>query len=231
MTPNIPMRIEIIQKKTELIRHSAVVFFVCAIPALLSFLLWDQNVALYFRQEELIEFWLLAREVTNIGLSEHYFVLTIILFIGLKWLTPRIRRFDPHQKKIQMLKNWSVSFFYSLIFCGLFVHLFKFIFGRQRPHISEQLNAHLFYPLNWHWNYHSFPSGHSQVLFTVATMMSLLLPKWRWSFYVLAGLFASTRAITHDHFVSDVIMGSSVGYIGTLWCLYLLQKKHPLDPK
>ena len=70
------------------------------------------------------------------------------------------------------------------------------------------------------WDYHSFVSGHSQVMFTVATMFSLAFPKLRWFFVSIAAFFAFTRVVIHDHFLSDIIGGAVVGVVGSMTATY-----------
>lgn len=185
---------------------STVAFFL----AFLSAYNLDQNLALYFKQPELGELWLKARAVTNVGLSEYYFVTAILLYIFARWLRPGFIR----------LREWSRNLFFSLLVSGIFIHILKFCVGRQRPHKTADFNPFIFNSFTTHWDFHSFGSGHTQVLFTVATMLSMAQPKAKWLFYTIAAFFAFTRVIIHDHFLSDVIGGAVVGYIGTLTAVH-----------
>lgn len=182
----------------------------------------DQSLALYFNQPELQSLWLAARNITNAGLSEHYFIISILTYVFCKWIRPQYVR----------ARIWGRNFFFALIGSGILVHIVKFTFGRQRPHMSPDFNPWVFHPLNIDWNYHSFASGHSQVMFTVATFLSLGLPKWKWVFISVATIFAFTRVIIHDHFLSDIIGGAVIGYVGTITSLYWVQRftKRRLEP-
>ncbi|HEY8270912.1 MAG TPA: phosphatase PAP2 family protein [Pseudobdellovibrionaceae bacterium] len=179
--------------------------FAFSLAILVAFTL-DQNLSLFFKRPELEGIWLKARAVTNVGLSEHYFLIAILLYFFARWIRPNSLR----------LREWSRNLFFALLTSGIFVHILKFCFGRQRPHKSPDFNPFVFHPFTFHWDFHSFVSGHTQVLFTVATMLSLALPKGKWLFFILAAFFAFTRVIIHDHFLSDVIAGAVVGYTGTL---------------
>jgi membrane-associated phospholipid phosphatase len=178
--------------------------------ALLSALTLDQSLALYFKKPELEGVWLNARAITNAGLSDPYFILSILLYIFSKWIRPQYMK----------LRIWSRNFFFALIVSGIFVHLFKFFVGRQRPHKSPDFDPYVFNPLTTNWDFHSFASGHSQVMFTVATMFSLAFPKFTWAFMSIAAFFAFTRVITHDHFLSDVIGGAAIGIVGAMTAVY-----------
>ncbi|WP_413290739.1 phosphatase PAP2 family protein [Bdellovibrio sp. HCB337] len=178
--------------------------------ALIAALTLDQSVALYFKRPELQWIWLKARTITNVGLSEHYFVTVILLYIFAKWVRPQFMH----------LRIWARNFFFALIVSGVFVHIFKFVVGRQRPHKSVDFDPYVFHPFTTHWDFHSFVSGHTQVMFTVATMMSLAFPKARVVFLAIAAFFGLTRVIIHDHFLSDICGGAAVGYIGTMTAIY-----------
>jgi membrane-associated phospholipid phosphatase len=180
--------------------------------ALMCVFFVDQPLSLFFKQPEMMQVWLMARTITNVGLSIHYFVGTVLIYVISRWWL----------KQWAELRTWSRDFFFALVVTGITVNVTKMVVGRQRPHISEGLSAHVFHPLTFNWDFQSFPSGHSQVMFTVATMMSLGFPRGKWIFFLLAAFFAFTRVITRDHFLSDVISGALLGYGGTLWAVYWL---------
>jgi membrane-associated phospholipid phosphatase len=103
----------------------------------------------------------------------------------------------------------------SLFISGIAVHFFKFLFGRLRPHRTEVGDPNVFVPFNFDWHYHSLPSGHSQVLFTVATCLALAFPKKAVVLYLSFFALAMTRVFTIQHFLSDVMMGCLLGYVVT----------------
>lgn len=181
---------------------------------ILSALFLDQSLALFFKQPEQLSLWLLARNITNVGLSEHYFIGAFLLYVFARWIRPQYSR----------LRTWSRYFLLSLLGSGVLVHLVKFSVGRQRPHRSPDFDPTTFHPFTTHWDFHSFASGHTQVMFTVATMFAVAFPKAKWLFFAVAAFFGFTRVVTHDHFLSDVIGGAVVGYVGTLTTLFLIQR-------
>lgn len=71
----------------------------------------------------------------------------------------------------------------------------------------------------------SFPSGHSQVCFTVAATLAWILKhqsgtaatatavrQWIWALYVCAAIGAVSRVYVGVHFPVDVVAGSAVGF-------------------
>ncbi len=59
----------------------------------------------------------------------------------------------------------------------------------------------------------SFPSGHTSIAFSMATIFGHQYPKWRIPLYVGAGLVGLSRIYLGRHYASDVLMGAAVGTI------------------
>ena len=63
----------------------------------------------------------------------------------------------------------------------------------------------------------SFPSGHTSISFSMATILGHQYPRWRIPLYVGAGLVGLSRIYLGRHYASDVLMGAAVGTIsGTI---------------
>ena len=105
------------------------------------------------------------------------------------------------------------ALFESLIVGSLFSISIKYIFGRSRPYKEEgNLKFNWFETKNKN---NSLPSGHVITAFTTSTILS----KWIGNDFVsvilygLAGLTASQRITTDNHWFSDVVLGASIGYL------------------
>jgi membrane-associated phospholipid phosphatase len=80
----------------------------------------------------------------------------------------------------------------------------------------------------------SFPSGHVACAFATAAALSILLPRWRWAFYVVAGIVAAQRVAENAHWLSDVVAAAALG----VGCVHLVRwiwwqgwaGSHQLDP-
>ena len=59
----------------------------------------------------------------------------------------------------------------------------------------------------------SFPSGHTSIAFSMATILGHQYPRWRIPLYVGAGLVGLSRIYLGRHYASDVLMGAAVGTI------------------
>lgn len=72
-------------------------------------------------------------------------------------------------------------------------------------------------------DYDSFPSGHSGVIFCFAACLSLIFRNRGLSIilFLIAGFIASSRLFLEAHYLSDVIVGSYLGYLvaSLVWIL------------
>lgn len=188
----------------------------------------DQPVASWIENAPYsqVKYW--AREITNIGLATFYLLTSAALYILARYAFPKMEALKNHTSFIEKTRAWSGFSLASFVICGLVIQILKPIIGRQRPHTSSSFEHLLFDPLNFHWHWHSMPSGHTQVMLTAATILSLAAPKYKWLFFILAISIAFTRVILHQHFLSDFWMGGSLGILITL--LIYSKIKRPLRP-
>lgn len=187
----------------------------------------DQDVSRWFSADEQTSLRLAARRITDIGLGEYWFGLAVAVYLLARFL-PLKGKFTFHQSFAENLRRWALHLFFGLLGSGILVQALKALIGRQRPHKSDTLDALIFEPLTTDWHFHSLPSGHTQVLFSVATTAALLWPRAAFVLYSAAGLISFTRVMTLQHFISDVIAGAMVGYFGTLLVRSEVRKKIPL---
>ncbi|MFZ4412600.1 MAG: phosphatase PAP2 family protein [Bacteroidales bacterium] len=119
---------------------------------------------------------------------------------------------------------------YALVNSAVVVSVLKMIAGRQRPRVDASSQWHPFPESLKQFTgsspdiYASFPSGHSIAAFTLATVIaqqykeSIIIPI---IMYTMATGVAISRTTENAHWLSDVIIGSALGYgIGK----YMVQK-------
>jgi membrane-associated phospholipid phosphatase len=72
-----------------------------------------------------------------------------------------------------------------------------------------------------------FPSGHACLAFATAAALSLLLPRWRWAFYIGAALVAAERVLENAHYVSDTVAAAALGVAAAhlLWHVFRRQRE------
>ncbi len=102
----------------------------------------------------------------------------------------------------------------SLIWGGSINMLMRHAFGRYRPYNERGNGMFSFWQTDN--DFQSFPSGHTTVAFSMATILSHQIDTW-WSyplFYALAAGTAGTRMYLDQHWLSDVCFGAALGYTG-----------------
>jgi undecaprenyl-diphosphatase len=87
--------------------------------------------------------------------------------------------------------------------------LIKSLMPRRRPVFDGDHPFHLRTPKTA-----SFPSGHASAGFTAATLLADGgKAPWRWGWYGLAAVVASSRIHTRSHHASDVLAGAALGLL------------------
>jgi undecaprenyl-diphosphatase len=109
----------------------------------------------------------------------------------------------------------SVIFLINLIVGVGIKHLARvrrplFVFGDEVRILSERRYKY------------SMPSGHTQVAFCVATLLSVQFPAFSWLFYTAAAVIGVYRVYVGSHFPSDVLVGALLGVGVTKLLLRLL---------
>jgi len=152
--------------------------------------------------------------------------------------------FFKYGKSNELYKNRFLFLFYANIFSGILSILLKWIFSRIRPvglhHSPEEYGFLLFQnydkgfwgQLKYHYitmfhhpsTYASFPSGHTVTIAATFTVMYLLFPRYLYLWIILGVSFASGRVLAGDHFISDIIAGTVVGILATLFVYDKMRK-------
>lgn len=103
--------------------------------------------------------------------------------------------------------------FEGLLLAGITTTISKIVFGRARPYTNEGI--YKFHFFQFKDEYFSFPSGHTTVAFTMASVLSRRINTW-WAYAILypaATMTAMARIYKDQHWASDVILGAFVGIV------------------
>lgn len=195
----------------------------------LSIYFLDHYLATFLTVEQYRAIYRPVRELTELGVSNHFFVFIAIVLVA-TFILLKIDKYknDPVEKnKLLRLRYWTVTFLFSLLASGAVVQIMKFLAGRQRPHKTDERDPLVFDFFTTNWHNHSFPSGHTQTVFSVATALALTFPKKAIWFFAGAVVIAFTRVLLHEHFFSDLLMGGFIGYAMTLWMFTFRARKAP----
>ncbi|MGD1844876.1 MAG: phosphatase PAP2 family protein [Salibacteraceae bacterium] len=101
-------------------------------------------------------------------------------------------------------------------------YLFKALTGRSRPTLTSNAQEWQFLPRSWSdliedpsGPKRAFPSAHSAMAWSMASYMTRSYQNKKWvgaTCYSLAGIVALSRVTQGEHWASDVVIGSLLGY-------------------
>jgi len=103
----------------------------------------------------------------------------------------------------------------AFILASVSAQIVKQITHRHRPSQDEPPNPNLWEGPFAPFTYASFPSGHSAVVFAVATVLGSAYKETIWVpvlCYSIAGMTALSRIYDNEHWASDVLVGSVLGF-------------------
>ncbi|MBE0651686.1 MAG: phosphatase PAP2 family protein [Bacteroidales bacterium] len=117
-----------------------------------------------------------------------------------------------HNKKMMRVAMAATQ---AVIIGGVSVEVVKNIFGRVRPYQSVPANPRLWMGPTHIPNYVSFPSGHTVVAFSLATVFASAYKDKPWVGILSYGLATGvglSRIYNDKHWSSDVLLGAALGF-------------------
>lgn len=105
----------------------------------------------------------------------------------------------------------------SMASSGVLINAIKFAAGRQRPRFlfGEEASSG-FYPFGLTLADSSFPSGHTQSIWTAMLALSFLFPPLRPLFLFIATIIALSRIVVGAHFLADVVASMFIAFAAVL---------------
>ncbi|HXC30816.1 MAG TPA: phosphatase PAP2 family protein [Stellaceae bacterium] len=164
------------------------------------------------------------------GLGYPYLLVTGLAFVFLRW-GGEWERLRPRAEAMRAVAYIPGFIFLAVGGAGLIADLLKILIGRTRPKLLFDGGA---YDFTWfglradHW---SFPSGHATTAAALMTALWCLWPRPLWLYIAAAALVATSRVITDQHYLSDVIAGTAIGVVVTrVIALWLLRQRDGAGP-
>ena len=181
---------------------------------IISYFHWDIAIAYYCKKELSGSVRNIAQIITILGDAKWYYGLLITAFIFVYFI-----------KKNKLFTRRVIYIFFSLITAGIVNTAIKWLAGRHRPKnlFDHDLYGFSFFGMGYELT--SFPSGHTSVVFCIATAISILFPRLCLPVFITALIIGMSRVIITSHFLSDVISGAGVGIISAIVVKYCFDQK------
>lgn len=191
---------------------------------ILGIILWVSSIISIFFIDQALTLWVhgafegrldpAAKIITWFGQGDTYFFISVIGYFLARLFSERLTHLSWARRWSQARHHFSLMFFCFLV-SGLLVLFLKILFGRCRPYHSPDFFPINFKPINFDWNYQSYPSGHTQVGFTLASVLSILYPRWTKWYFIFAAIVGFSRVVLERHYLGDVLAGAYIGILGT----------------
>ncbi len=166
-------------------------------------------------------------------IDKHNWLVVILKLPGVYWTTLAIAgllaAFHPQRLRAAVLPLASGAM------GGLAYLIIKWVAGRRRPIIL--IAPFHFEPFIGGWKglfsqpALCFPSGHACLSFATALSLTILMPRWRGVWFLIAFAVAIERVLENAHYVSDVVAGAGLGTLCVLLTYDLLERRWPVDDK
>lgn len=186
----------------------------------------DKPAALFLRKA-VPRFFLLhqaAHMFAVLGNSALYLIPSLLVYLVLRRI--RAKTGDPaRREKIARLAGICLFLFCAVAASGLLTDLLKILLGRPRPRLFFHEGLYTFSFLQLSAKMWSFPSGHANTIFALATACFLVARRWGIVLFFVAIAVAASRVLTNDHFPSDVLMGAYLGILTTVFLKQLFLRR------
>ena len=195
---------------------ATLVALICGLMAIYT----DKNIALMVRETLPIDTRRAFIPITDLGKADYYILVLLIAWLGgrIAFLRAAPR---PVAKAWATLSRAAAIVISCLALSAIVVHALKLTVGRARPRELFREEIYAAFPFSFDTSLSSFPSGHSQTVWSIMTALMFLYPRAWLLFAAWATVIASSRVIVGSHFPSDVLMGS---FIAAMTAIYVRQK-------
>jgi len=104
----------------------------------------------------------------------------------------------------------------TMLSSGILINAMKVAIGRERPRLLFRQATSDFYPFNLNLSDSSFPSGHTQSIWTAMLCLAFICPPLRPLLFVVAVMVSASRVILGAHYAGDVAASIYIAIVFTL---------------
>lgn len=186
-------------------------FAAAAALSVLAMVFLDEPAARYFRDAfDADQRRFFGHTIGALGKPEVYFTAAALVALACWALR---RRAEAGGERLRRAMHAALFVIFSIASAGILVNVLKFLIGRVRPRELFDSGLSGFLPFNTDFGMNSFPSGHSQMVWSLAVSLFLIFPRLWPVLFAFAAAVAASRFLASVHYVSDVVMGSYLGAV------------------
>jgi len=184
-----------------------IVIITIILTSIFSYVFLDKSFAAYFATNPygINSFF---KTVTLFGDSKYYLLISLLISIIFYKFSKRVSKV-------------AIFIFGSVAVSGILINIIKVIVARYRPPMLISSNEYGFSWFDIGYMVNSFPSGHATTAFAFYGGLSLIFPKYKTLLLLFASLIAFSRVALSVHYLSDILIGSLIGYLSA----YILYEK------
>ena len=146
------------------------------------------------------------RYITSLGKSTWYLVASMLVFVVSKYLYHK-----------ELISGKAIFVFLAIAISGIVNNSIKYSLGRYRPRALFYDYLYGFSYFGFSYSVTSFPSGHANTITALMLALYFLIPEYRWLYLTIAVLVIASRVVLCDHFLSDVVFGSYLAILTTVY--------------
>ena len=199
---------------TFFLDHYKVVLLLSLSLIIVCYFFVDIPLAQHFRHIPHTEY-TIATLFTNLIEADYNLYLWSILFLLLRYLW-----------KKPELANRCLLIFISLLIVSVLTEIVKFLLGRARPELLFSQNLYGFTFFSSSDSSQSLPSLHACTIGVICGALACFYPRWSVRLLLLSFILAFSRVILTVHFLSDIIVGITLGILTAQWTFKIMQKEH-----
>ncbi len=192
-------------KETRFLNRAAPISLIILVAATISYHFFDISLATYFK--------MIPPQLESVV----QFLTDLIAPWPLSCIWPTLYFFFFFFRQRKSLANRFLSIAISVLMANFCVEILKRLFGRARPELLWLQHLYGFEFFKTHNLQFSFPSGHACTIGAIMGALACFYPKHSYLFLAVAFLLALTRVVLNFHYLSDILVGMTIGLFISQW--------------
>ncbi|MBM4177831.1 MAG: phosphatase PAP2 family protein [Ignavibacteria bacterium] len=178
-------------------------------------ILWlDQPLALWIESTQTHYSRMLGHWLEEAG-KAHWILGYCVIITVIAWRSRRDEAYD------------HLRLFGAVAASGIIANIMKVLACRPRPPllIEKSITEWNLLGLQMEYIWNSFPSGHATTGLAIAVAGSAVYPRLKHAFWIIGLAIAVGRIMLNAHYLSDVLAGSLIGVVVSIWFASRLRSK------